>query len=128
MAGIGFELRRILKRRTYFSLLKAYGFAGIVSSGPWLLSIFGILLLGFLAVSQNEHSSAVIDFQVSVTYLIMSSLIFTGPVQLLFTRYIADMLFARQKKGRYIHHPYDDRRHLYPRYHCCVRHSHSVFR
>lgn len=99
MAGIGFELRRILKRRTYFSLLKAYGFAGIVSSGPWLLSIFGILLLGFLAVSQNEHSSAVIDFQVSVTYLIMSSLIFTGPVQLLFTRYIADMLFARQKKA-----------------------------
>ncbi|WP_226857216.1 exopolysaccharide Pel transporter PelG [Acidithiobacillus concretivorus] len=55
MAGIGFELRRILKRRTYFSLLQAYGFAGIVSSGPWLLSIFGILLLGFLAMRVPRH-------------------------------------------------------------------------
>lgn len=98
MAGIGFELRRVLKRKTYFSLLQAYTFAGIVSSGPWLLSIFGILLLGFLAVSQNEQNSAVIEFQVSVTYLIMSSLIFTGPVQLLFTRYISDMLFVRERR------------------------------
>lgn len=98
MAGIGFELRRILKKRTYFSLLQAYSFAGLVSSGPWLLSIFGILLLGFLAVDENAHNSVVIEFQVSVTYLIMSSLILTGPVQLLFTRYIADLLFAQEKR------------------------------
>ncbi|PKY12281.1 hypothetical protein B1757_00185 [Acidithiobacillus marinus] len=98
MAGIGFELRRILKRRTYLSLLQAYSFAGLVSSGPWLLSIFGILLLGFLAVDQNTHNTTVIEFQVSVTYLIMSSLILTGPVQLVFTRYVADLLFAHEKR------------------------------
>ncbi|MBU2788200.1 exopolysaccharide Pel transporter PelG [Acidithiobacillus sp. VAN18-1] len=96
MAGIGFELRRILRRKSYFSLIQAYTYAGIVSSGPWLLSIFGILLLGFLAVAQHSTAIAVIQFQVSVTYLIAVSLILTGPVQLLFTRYIADMLFARQ--------------------------------
>ncbi|MGC9129213.1 MAG: exopolysaccharide Pel transporter PelG, partial [Acidithiobacillus sp.] len=50
MAGIGFELRRILQRKSYLAMAEAYGYAGLVSSGPWLLSIFGILLLGFLAV------------------------------------------------------------------------------
>lgn len=96
MAGIGFELRHILRRKSYFALLEAYGYAGIVSSGPWLLSIFGILLLGFLAVGGQSSSLPVVQFQVSVTYLIAASLIMTGPLQLLFTRYIADMLFAKQ--------------------------------
>ena len=99
MAGIGFELRRILRRNTYLALIEAYGYAGIVSSGPWLLSIFGILLLGFLAASDRAATLPIIQFQVSVTYLIAVSLIFTGPVQLLFTRYIADMLFARQARA-----------------------------
>ena len=99
MAGIGFELRRILRRNTYVALIEAYGYAGIVSSGPWLLSIFGILLLGFLAVSDRSAALPIIQFQVSVTYLIAVSLIFTGPMQLLFTRYIADMLFARQARS-----------------------------
>ncbi|MBU2755314.1 exopolysaccharide Pel transporter PelG [Acidithiobacillus sp. CV18-2] len=99
MAGIGFELRRILRRNSYLALIEAYGYAGIVSSGPWLLSIFGILLLGFLAVSDRSATLPIIQFQVSVTYLIAVSLIFTGPMQLLFTRYIADMLFARQARS-----------------------------
>lgn len=99
MAGIGFELRRILRRKSYFALFEAYGYAGIVSSGPWLLSIFGILLLGFLAVGGQSASLPVIQFQVSVTYLIAASLILTGPLQLLFTRYIADMLFAQQARS-----------------------------
>ena len=99
MAGIGFELRRILRRNSYLALIEAYGYAGIVSSGPWLLSIFGILLLGFLAMSDQSAALPIIQFQVSVTYLIAVSLIFTGPMQLLFTRYIADMLFARQARS-----------------------------
>ncbi len=99
MAGIGFELRKILRPRTYFSLVQAYGYAGAVSAGPWLLSILGILLLGFIALSQKYQPGPVAEFQVSVTYLIGSSLIFTGPVQLVFTRYLADVLFSGAKKS-----------------------------
>ncbi len=98
MAGIGFELRKILRKRTYFSLLQAYGYAGVVSAGPWLLSILGILLLGFIAVSQKYQTGSVAEFQVSVTYLIAFSLMATGPVQLIFTRYIADSLFFGEKR------------------------------
>ena len=43
MAGIGFELRKLLKKQTYGGLIQAYAFAGVISSGPWVLSIIGIM-------------------------------------------------------------------------------------
>ena len=35
MAGIGFELRRILRKNTLIGILEAYAYAGIIGSGPW---------------------------------------------------------------------------------------------
>lgn len=96
MAGIGFELRRILKNDSYFGLLKGYTYAGIVASGPWVLSITGILLLGILAKLWSSNQFQIIQFQVSVTYLISFSLIITGFLQLFFTRFMADILFRKK--------------------------------
>ena len=95
MAGIGFELRRLSQGETYFSLLRAYAYAGVVSSGPWVLSILAILALGLLSVGFVIPAVAVTQFQVSVTWLIALSLIYTGGFQLIFTRYVADRLFER---------------------------------
>ena len=44
MAGIGFELRKILKEDRLLSLAKVYGYSAILSSGPWVVSIIAILL------------------------------------------------------------------------------------
>jgi uncharacterized membrane protein len=96
MAGIGFELRRILQRGTLASLLGAYGYAGIIGSGPWVLSILGILAVGLMTASVVIPAFAVTQFQVSVTYLIAGSLIVTGPLQLSFTRFVADRLFEKR--------------------------------
>jgi uncharacterized membrane protein len=93
MAGIGFELRKILRDDTYYSLLKAYGYAGIIGSGPWVLSILAVLLIGFLGLGLLVPHSAIGQFQVSVTHLILGSLILTGFLQVAFTRYVADRLF-----------------------------------
>ena len=98
MAGIGFELRKLLEKESYFSLFQAYAYAGIISSGPWVLSIIGILFVGFLSLGVVYPQVAIVQFQVSVTYLIMSSLILTGFIQLGFTRFIADSLFKEQEK------------------------------
>lgn len=95
MAGIGFELRKILKRDSYFSLFQAYSYAGLISSGPWVLSILGVLFIGFLAAGTVAPDFLVTQFQVSVTYLIAVSLILTGLLQLGFTRYTADRLFEK---------------------------------
>lgn len=96
MAGIGFELRKLLKKDSYTGLLQAYAYAGIISSGPWILSIIGILVIGLFSASMVTPSSQITQFQVSVTYIMVSSLVLTGGVQLAFTRFIADRLFEKK--------------------------------
>lgn len=97
MAGIGFELRKLLKKQTYTGLLQAYVFAGVISSGPWVLSIIGIMLIGLFSMGVVFPKIAIAQFQVTVTYLFLISLIVTGVVQLSFTRFVADRIFSRDE-------------------------------
>lgn len=97
MAGIGFQLRKILVKDTYSSTLRAYLYAGMISSGPWALSIISVMVIGLLSLSYLIPSQQVGQFLVSVTYLMASSLIFTGGLQLFFTRYTSDRLFENQQ-------------------------------
>jgi len=96
MAGIGFELRKLLQRDSLLSLVRAYAYAGLISSGPWVLSIIGMLLIGFLSFSVVVPDFLVTQFQVTVTSLIAWSLILTGTFQLAFTRFVADRLFEHR--------------------------------
>ncbi|NOT18339.1 MAG: exopolysaccharide Pel transporter PelG [Sulfuriferula sp.] len=93
MAGIGFEIKKILRRDSYLSLFTAYAYAGIIGSGPWVLSILGVLLIGIMSLGVVVPNVLITQFQVTVTHLIAMSLILTGFLQLAFTRYIADRLF-----------------------------------
>jgi uncharacterized membrane protein len=96
MAGIGFELRKLLRRDSLLGMMQAYAYAGIISSGPWVLSIVGILVIGLMSVSMVVPEFLVTQFQVSVTYLVAFSLTITGFVQLAFTRFTADRLFEKR--------------------------------
>ncbi|OED38419.1 histidine kinase [Chromatiales bacterium (ex Bugula neritina AB1)] len=93
MAGIGFELRKYLNEDSFTGTLKAYGFAGLISAGPWVLSILGVMLIGIVAISQKVGGREVEQFTTSVTWIMGTSLILSGILQLVFTRYIADRLF-----------------------------------
>jgi polysaccharide biosynthesis protein PelG len=97
MAGIGFELRKLLKRQSYFGLLQAYAFAGLISSGPWVLSIVGIMLIGVFSLGVSDPNEVISQFQVTVTYLFLISLVGTGLVQLSFTRFVADRIFEKDE-------------------------------
>jgi len=99
MAGIGFELKKILKEDRLLSLAKVYGYSAILSSGPWVVSIVAILLVGFINLANYGANSDVYRFQVVITYAIAlaSSLIITGIVQLPLTRYIADLIFNHRE-------------------------------
>jgi uncharacterized membrane protein len=96
MAGIGFELRKLMKGDSYSSLIMAYAYAGIISSGPWILSIIAVLLIGVISLPVVIPALLVSKFQTVVTYLIAFSLILTGTVQLAFTRYSSDRIFEKQ--------------------------------
>lgn len=96
MAGIGFELRRILQKDTYTATLRAYVYAGLISSGPWVLSIISVMLIGVMSIGYVVPNVLVRQFLVSVTYLMASSLILTGGLQLFFTRFLSDRLFEQK--------------------------------
>ncbi len=99
MAGIGFELRHMSRSESYWGLLRAYAYAGAIGSGPWVLSILAVLILGFLSIGVVIPPRLINQFQVTVTWLIACSLIYTGSAQLGYTRYIADRLFQREQKS-----------------------------
>lgn len=93
MAGIGFELRKILRRDTLRSLLKAYTLAAILGSGPWILSMVGIVVIGLLSYGVAGPATVLAQYQTSIKYVIALSLVFTGAFQLAFTRFTADRMF-----------------------------------
>jgi uncharacterized membrane protein len=99
MAGIGFELRKVLQADRILSLTKVYGYSAVLSSGPWAISILAIILIGFIDISSFGKQDDVSKYQVVITYGIAfaSSLIVTGVLQLPFTRYIADLIFKKRE-------------------------------
>ena len=96
MAGIGFELRKILKRDSYFSLVQAYLYAGVISSGPWLLSIVGLQLIGLLSLAASTSGQSIRHFHTTITYAIVASMVLTSLLQQSFTRYTADRLYEHK--------------------------------
>ncbi|MCB9890814.1 MAG: exopolysaccharide Pel transporter PelG [Planctomycetes bacterium] len=95
MAGIGFELRRLAGLRSgLFSKARAYTSAGLISSGPWILTAITLSLVslggGFEVAEAGEL------FRALVTYGFAFSLMTVGSVQMALTRWIADRLYLRE--------------------------------
>lgn len=95
MAGIGFRLRKIFDYDTYIDTLRGILFSTSISGGPILFSILCLILLGI-------YSSAFIGtqdmkvFLVTIVYVFAFSLIATGMTQLLLTRYLSDLIYAKE--------------------------------
>ena len=96
MAGIGFELKKLFRRKGLFASLRAYGYAGIICTGPMLLGVclqVGMLLLcSFAGAARSEQDLLVC----MVTYTLLASLTVTSFLSMPLTRYLADMLYEEQ--------------------------------
>jgi uncharacterized membrane protein len=99
MAGIGFELRKLLSRNNYLNIFQAYAVAGLISTGPLMISILGIFMIGLLTIDNTLDKLFIGKFQVSITYLMACSLIFTSPFQFMISRYIADRHYEKNYKA-----------------------------
>ncbi len=97
MAGIGFQLTKLMQARTFTGGLRAYGSAALIGSGPWVLSMVTLAVLGLALTRAGTPDTEV--FFVAITHIFAFSLVTTGPVQLLLSRYTADCVFARRPEG-----------------------------
>lgn len=93
MAGIGFSLRSLGAQGGYAGMLRVYGAAGLISCGPWLLSVFSMLAVGLIGKDLVSDAAVLERFQVCVTWLFALSLVSSGPLQLQLTRFIADRTY-----------------------------------
>lgn len=95
MAGIAFEIRKILRKKSLIGLSYALTYGISISAGPIIISIFSILFSGFVAREFTDEIT-VRQYQIIVTYIIALSLIISSPFQLILTRYIADRYFRKE--------------------------------
>ncbi|WP_198374503.1 exopolysaccharide Pel transporter PelG [Neoroseomonas rubea] len=94
MAGIGFALRRLAREDSLNAGLRSQAHAVAVTSGPWLLTVLALGLVEVFAsewLGEDRHRL----FSTVVVYNFAFSLVLTGPVVMVVTRRLADMLFAR---------------------------------
>ncbi len=85
MAGIGFHLRQMLSRDTFFSSIKAYFFASVISSGPWIFTIICLAILNLIVRPFLERPDALLLRSIFVQMFAVS-LILTAPFLMSFTR------------------------------------------
>ncbi len=97
MAGIGFKLQKLFQEDYFSSRLKAYAFAGLVTSGPWLIVITTIALTQFLttylSIASFEERTT---FNLTVSYSFIFSQVILGIQQLVVTRYLADCFYEQR--------------------------------
>ena len=91
MAGIGFELYKILREGTLSSALKAFLFGTAIVSGPWILSILCIYFIQRFAAGSIAENPLL--FNVTIVHTYAYSLFFFGGLHYVFSRYIADRLY-----------------------------------
>lgn len=98
MAGIGFELRKLLGGGSFLAEMRAYLYAALVSSGPWLLSVICLGVLSLYRVSGVSDAQREV-FRTAVIYAYAFSLVHSGFFQLVATRYLADKLYLNQPEA-----------------------------
>ena len=98
MAGIGFSLKRLFKKKGILNLCKAYGYSGIVTIGPMILGV--VLLVGISLVSQmggmSDHDRDLLNCM--LTYSLLIALMITTFFNMIVTRFASDMIYEGKEE------------------------------
>jgi uncharacterized membrane protein len=95
MAGIGFELRKLLQRDTLAAPVAALGHAAVIAAGPWIFTILALVVISMLSGSQVSQET-LSGFRVIVIYAFALSLVATAPIVIVATRITGDAIFMRK--------------------------------
>jgi len=96
MAGIGFELRRLFRKDTLYSKFKGMVFATFVSTGPMIVSVAMILVIGQIlrsyGISLSERELAIS----AILYDYIFAMILTSGFAMSLSRYLADQFYLNR--------------------------------
>jgi uncharacterized membrane protein len=94
MAGVGFALRRLARQDSLNAGLRSQVHAVAVTSGPWLLTVLALGAVEAFAGDLLGRGTYRL-FSTIVVYNFAFSIVLAGPVVMVATRCLADMLFRR---------------------------------
>ena len=97
MAGVGFELNKLLAKQGYTGLLQAYGYAALIGSGPWLVSVISLGMLGAVLTTVSDSDELQMFF-VSISLVYAVTLVLSGPIQMVLTRHAAVVSLQRVRE------------------------------
>lgn len=96
MAGIGFELKRIIKKDSLVSMVSGAAYSALVVVGPTVIVMFTLLFLysalGFMEITYAKREL----LSAAVLYVFIFAGIITTPVNTLFSRYVSDKIFEEK--------------------------------
>ena len=95
MAGIGFELRKLFVGRGAISKVRAYAYASIITSGTMVLAVVLMLGVQLLTRAFGATDLQVETLVVLMIYAMLGSLILSSLLQMLLSRYVADMMYQK---------------------------------
>ncbi|NNM68145.1 MAG: exopolysaccharide Pel transporter PelG [Spirochaetales bacterium] len=94
MAGIGFELKKIVRRRELSSTMGAMLGGLFVVAGPWLLTIITLVILR--RWETGVSSSETLFFQSALVYSYGASLVLFAPLHYFFSRLASDLIWEKR--------------------------------
>ena len=95
MAGIGFALRRLTQRDDLLGLIQAYAHSALASTGPWLFTILCLAGINFFA-GLDLAPADLATFRLIIMYNFAFSLVFSGPLVMVCTRGLADLIYSKE--------------------------------
>jgi uncharacterized membrane protein len=98
LAGIGFELKKLFKATGVLSILRAYGYTGMITAGPMLLGILFLLGINGTGKAFGLDKNGQDLLVCMITYSLLGSIMLTSACSMVVTRYIADMLYQEHEE------------------------------
>jgi uncharacterized membrane protein len=96
MAGIGFELKRVLRQGGIVRFIGVSLAGTAIVAGPWLLSVLGIFLIQRFARVALWEAPAL--FSATVVYSYACSLVIFSGLHYVFTRQVSDLIYEEKHR------------------------------
>lgn len=93
MAGVGFELKKLYRKRGVLAHLVAVGYTGLITTGPLLLGVVFLMLVSWLGRASGLGEESVTRMFAMVTYALIASQLVNGVLSTVLTRHVSDMLY-----------------------------------
>ena len=92
MAGIGFELQKLVQRDDLLGPARGYLYSAAIVAGPWILTVAAIAVISYWSPFASGSGELSL-FRTITLYNFSISLVLSAPVAMITTRFLADRIY-----------------------------------